>query len=171
VDQAGNFNTLSLIVYLDTVAPDLTVFTPRDELWTNLTKVLVTGATEQGASMLINGQNVNVQNTVFSFYANLVEGPNRIVLTARDAAGNTKTLDRTVYLDTRPPDLILTAPMDGFNTGLRAVIVTGSVDFGCEVWVNGEWMTVTDFVFWTSMRFEEDGPQVIEATRPRYRGP
>jgi len=58
----------------------------------------------------------------------------------------------------------VTAPLDRTYTASRVVPVLGSVDFGSEVHVNGERMTVNDFIFSTSLRFEDDGVQVIEFT-------
>jgi hypothetical protein len=161
-DLAGNVVTKTMTIYRDTTAPDLTVFTPRDELWTNQSRLLINGITEQGASMTINGQNVNVQNTIFSFYLNLQEGANRIVLVAKDSAGNTRTIIRTVYLDTRTPDLLLTFPLDNVHQTTPVVPILGSVDWGSEVYLNGERMSVTDFVFSTSLRFDSDGTKTIE---------
>ena len=162
VDLAGNINTRTFTVYLDTAAPDLTVFTPRDGLWTNLSKVLVTGATEQGATITINGQNTNVISTVFSGYVTLIEGPNRVDIVAKDLAGNLRTETRTVLLDTRMPDLVVTAPSDRLVSSTSVIPVLGSVDWGAEVRVNGEMFQVTDFVFSTTIAFPEDGTHVIE---------
>ena len=161
-DQAGNMATRILLVYLDTAAPSLSLFTPRDELWTNQTRVLVTGATEQGASVTINGQNTNVVATVFSGYVSLLEGPNTVKVVAKDLAGNLKTETRTVYLDTTIPDLIVTTPADHIASSSHVIPVVGSVDFGTDVFVNGEQVTVTDFVFSTTVQFPLDGTQVIE---------
>ncbi len=163
-DPAGNIKMQNIIVFLDRAAPDLTVFTPRDGLWTNQSRVLITGATEEGAFVTINGQNINVQNTVFSSYVSLLEGPNRIELTAKDPAGNKRAVIRNVCLDTRPPELSVTSPADHIWTSSNVVLVTGSVDFGAEVRINGERMLVTDFVFSTSLRYVSDGTQVIEVT-------
>ncbi|MBM4250104.1 MAG: hypothetical protein FJ149_11920 [Euryarchaeota archaeon] len=161
-DPAGNSASRTLTVYLDTVPPDVTLFSPRDGLWTNQSKVLVNGATEQGAVVTINGQHVNVISTIFSGYVSLLEGPNRIEVQARDGAGNRFSSERTVFLDTRRPDLVVGSPADGSVLASRIVTVVGSVDYGAEVRVNGEPVRVTDFVFTTTVQFPEDGTQVLE---------
>jgi hypothetical protein len=161
-DLAGNVVTKTMTIYRDTTAPDLTVFSPREELWTNQSRLLINGMTEQGATVTINGQNVNVQNSVFSFYLNLQEGTNKIALSAMDSAGNTLSLTRTVYLDTRAPDLLLTSPLDNVHQSTPVVPVLGSVDWGTEVYLNGERLPVSDFVFSTSLRFDSDGTKTIE---------
>ncbi|MEM4728508.1 MAG: Ig-like domain-containing protein, partial [Thermoplasmata archaeon] len=165
-DSAGNSVERTITVYLDTSPPDLTVFTPRDALWTNQSRLLVTGATEQGASVTINGQSTNVVGTLFETYLTLLEGPNTITTVATDAAGNSRVVTRVVYLDTRPPDLVLTSPADGLALASRVVTVAGSVDFGAEVRVNGELVQVVDFVFTQTLAFPEDGTQriVVSAT-------
>lgn len=161
-DGAGNSNSLSFMLYLDTAAPDLNLFTPREELWTNLSRVLVSGATEAGTSVTVNGQNVNVLNTLFSIYVQLLEGPNKVTVIARDAAGNRQTVVRMVYLDTRLPDLVLSSPADGSALDTRVVPVFGSVDWGTEVFVNGEPVAVRDFVFNTAIQARQDGPMTVE---------
>jgi hypothetical protein len=163
-DQAGNSASRVLTVYLDTTPPDVTLFSPRDGLWTNQSKVLVNGATEQGAIVTINGQNINVIATVFEGYVGLLEGPNRIEVAARDPAGNLFSTVRTVYLDTRLPDLVVTSPADRLVSDSRIVEVIGSVDYGSEVEVNGRPVQVSDFVFSTTIQFLEDGMQVVEIT-------
>ncbi|MGQ9582719.1 MAG: right-handed parallel beta-helix repeat-containing protein [Thermoplasmatota archaeon] len=162
VDRAGNTNSLSMSIYMDTTPPDLSLFTPRDELWTDLSRVLVSGATEEGVTVTVNGQPVNVVNTIFSTYVELVEGANRINVVARDAAGNSRAEARAVFLDTRPPDLVLTEPVGGLNLNTRVIPVKGSVDWGSEVFVNGEMVVVVDFVFSTTVMVPEDGRHMIE---------
>ena len=164
LDQAGNMATMVLTVYLDTAAPGLTIFSPRDGLWTNQSKVLISGATEQGALVTINGQNTNVVSTIFSGSVALLEGANRIELVAKDPAGNSQRLSRTVFLDTRRPDLIVTSPGDRLILASRVVPVVGSVDYGAEVRVDGELVQVTDFVFSTTVSYAEDGTHVVEIT-------
>lgn len=161
-DAAGNVNEQTFLLYLDTVAPDVNVFTPRDGLWTNLSRILVSGATEAGTLVTINGQNVNVLNTMFSNYVQLVEGSNKVTVAAKDGAGNRRVVARTVYLDTRMPDLVVSSPEDGSALDTRVVPVFGSADWGTEVFVNGEPLAVTDFVFSTTVLFREDGPFTIE---------
>jgi len=161
-DLAGNSASRTLTVYLDTVPPDVTLFSPRDGLWTNRSKVLVSGATEQGAAVTINGQNINVISNVFSGYVELYEGPNRIEVQARDGAGNRFSTGRTVFLDTRLPDLVVSTPADRSVWDTRIIEVVGSVDHGSEVEVNGRPVQVRDFVFTTTVQFSEDGNQVLE---------
>jgi parallel beta-helix repeat protein len=161
-DLAGNINTQTFVVYLDTIAPDLTIFTPRDGLFTNSSRVLVSGGTEQGSSVVVNGQNVNVVGTVFSNFVSLVEGANKVTMVAKDEAGNRRSVTRTVYLDTRLPDLVLTSPANGAALPSRVVPVFGSVDWGTDVYINGELAYVKDFVFSTTLLMPDDGSFTIE---------
>ncbi|MEM3042129.1 MAG: right-handed parallel beta-helix repeat-containing protein [Thermoplasmata archaeon] len=162
VDRAGNTNILSFTVNLDTSPPDLSLFTPRPELWTNSSRVLVSGATEEGTAVTVNGQTVSVVNTLFSTYFDMVEGPNKLVVIAKDPAGNKRKEERTIYLDTRPPDLVLTSPSEDLTLGSRVIPVSGSVDWGSEVYINGEMVPVVDFVFSTTVVVPEDGRHKIE---------
>ncbi len=115
--------------------------------FTNKTSLDVTGKTEPGAKVTVAGVAARVDDSgKFTAKINLKEGTNAIVVEATDASNN-KTM-RVVHatLDTVPPAYLV----DGLDAAEQLVIakdattikVTGRVDPGSEVTVNGAPATV-----------------------------
>ncbi|MEM2991119.1 MAG: hypothetical protein QXQ02_08060, partial [Halobacteria archaeon] len=72
-DEAGNENSTTLIVYLDT-KNFIEILEPEDGALLNRSSVLVSGRTEAGASVSINGIDAAVENGSFSLMVDLNEG-------------------------------------------------------------------------------------------------
>lgn len=118
---------------LDTIPPTLNVTTPSAGLITNTAALTVLGTTNDTTSspvtitITLNG---TAQSTVtvnsngsFSKAVTLKEGDNTIVVTAKDAAGKTSTVTRTVTLDTSVPKVVsATITPNPANTGTSVVI-------------------------------------------------
>ena len=93
---------------IDTVPPTLNVTSPSDNIITNAASCVVTGATNDATSspvtVTVNGSAVTVDaNGTFSTTITLAEGENTITVVAKDSAGKTTTVVRTVTLDTSRP--------------------------------------------------------------------
>jgi len=123
----------------DTVPPSLQLFSPVDGLLTNAPSVTVAGSTEPGAILTINGSAVTVlgDGTFSAAFTSLADGPYTWVVVATDADGNAKSEARTVTVDTTPPNLVFTSPMDGQTLNIRTFLVSGQTEIGAEVVVNG----------------------------------
>jgi len=81
----------------DLTAPILTMVNPIDLSTTDIPVVLVSGATEPGAKLAVNGMLADVAaDGSFSLKVGLSEGLNTITVIATDAAGNAVTASRTV---------------------------------------------------------------------------
>lgn len=102
-------------VLADTTPPTLTVKVAdlagnelKDGQLVNTNSVRVSGSTEAGAALMINGSPVQVDNNG-TFAADSVllptEGANTITVVATDAAGNRAAVERTVVRDTIPPKI------------------------------------------------------------------
>lgn len=115
-DRDGNAATAVSASYtLDTTKPQLTVSSPANGLITNNPALTLKGVTnDTGASPVtitasLNGANIGAITVAndgsFSKGLTLKEGNNTIVVTSRDAAGNTTSVTRTVKLDTSVPKL------------------------------------------------------------------
>lgn len=113
-DYDGNAavqRTVNFVV--DTVPPELSVTSPANNLITNQAAVSVTGTTNDVTSSPVTltvklntgtAQAVTVgSNGTFSTNLTLKEGTNTITIVAKDAAGKTTTVTRTVTLDTAAP--------------------------------------------------------------------
>ena len=93
-DPAGNSRRVLLTVHRDTVAPALTLLSPVDGTETCATEVDVTGTTEPGVRLTVNGEavNVGVDGNFSRPNLPLVLGQNNITVTVVDAAGNVRTV-------------------------------------------------------------------------------
>lgn len=138
-DHDGNAATQKSVTFtVDTVAPTLTVTSPTDDLVTNESSVTVQGTTNDATSSPVEvtvklnnetAQTVTVnQDGTFSKALTLVSGENTIVIVAKDAAGKTTTVTRTVKLDTGAPVfqsvVINPNPVDAGKTYVITVEVT-----------------------------------------------
>jgi hypothetical protein len=105
----------------------LTVSSPRDGQTVRDSSISVTGTVSPGASVSVNGMPVAMQEGVGSFSASamLVEGENRIEISAR-LADKSQSIVRTVVKDTTPPMLIVIQPPASFGIGAGGCAVEGT---------------------------------------------
>ena len=129
--NAASAKTSSFTV--DTVPPTLSVTAPAEGLITKKSTVTVTGKTDDATSkpvtVTVNGTAVTVgTDGAFSKDVSLANGSNTITIIAKDKAGKTTTVTRTVTLDTVAPvikSISLTPnPVDCGKTFVIAVEVT-----------------------------------------------
>ncbi len=115
-DNDGNAATVvSAAFVVDVTKPVLTITSPTANLITNQAAQTLKGTTNDVTSSpvtitaTLNGTSVGTitvgSDGTFSKAITLKEGSNTIVVTAKDAAGNTTTVTRTVSLDTSVPQL------------------------------------------------------------------
>ncbi|MBI4284837.1 MAG: hypothetical protein HY670_02920 [Chloroflexi bacterium] len=138
VVDAGVETTLTGTVSLDTVLPGVTinaVTTP-----TRLAGQTLSGTTQAGTTVRIsvNGgaaTTATVTGNIWSFNANLSQGPNTIAVTATDAAGNVASLpEQAILVDTTPPVISLNAVTT--PTNLMNQTLSGSTETGATVTVS-----------------------------------
>lgn len=130
-------DSVTIFTLADTIAPEITVEYPPDNLWTNQRPLSVTGVIDEPAGLTINDQAVTLgPDNRFAHEITLAEGANSITLVATDGAGNTGRMTRIVYLDTRPPTapdvgrITISVPATGLVTVTGAA---GSVEPGSLV--------------------------------------
>ncbi|MEM4729533.1 MAG: right-handed parallel beta-helix repeat-containing protein [Thermoplasmata archaeon] len=143
-DAAGNTNRTVVYVIRDLLQPPLTIDHPPLGLTlTNQTTIWLNGSTEPGALVTLNDKPIPVDSRgFFSVLVELVEGENVLIVVATDAAGNARSLQRTVQRDTVSPPLEITSPLDGLHTFNLSVDVIGATEPGARVVVNGKPVTV-----------------------------
>jgi hypothetical protein len=96
-DQEGNRAEVRLPVWVDSTPPSLSLSAPPDGLATSSAAVVVSGMSEPGALVEVNGIPIPSQPTgSFAYAVALLEGANVITVTATDAAGNIASVARTV---------------------------------------------------------------------------
>ena len=128
----------SVTFKVDTVPPTLSITAPADKLITNKTAITVKGTTNDKTSSPVTvtvklnsgaATAVTVENDgSFSKDLTLVVGTNTITVVARDAAGKTTTVTRTVTVDQTAPVIksitINPNPVDAGKTYIISVEVT-----------------------------------------------
>ena len=113
-DYDGNAATQKTVNFsVDTVPPTLSVTSPANNLITNSQTITVAGTTNDATSSPVTltiklnsgtAETVTVGSTgAFSKSLTLAEGTNTIVITAKDSAGKTSSITRTVTYDAEAP--------------------------------------------------------------------
>lgn len=138
-DNDGNKATQKSVTFkVDTVPPALSITAPANNLVTNKAACTVTGTTSDATSSPVTltiklnsgaAEAVTVnEDGSFSKALTLAAGANTITVVARDAAGKTTTVTRTVTLDTGAPAIhsvtITPNPVDAGKTFIISVEVT-----------------------------------------------
>ena len=136
LDNAGNMANDMIIVNIVKKPPEVTVFFPPDGFITNSNMLTVSGTTDQGATVSINGESVEVTFTLFESDLKLVEGMNTIAVASMDVLGNTNVVRLQVILDTRPPYIILQSPIENATTNLEIISVTASLEDYLDLVIN-----------------------------------
>jgi hypothetical protein len=106
VDEAGNTASISIVVFVDTLAPVLEVVTPsEDRLFTTETRLNLQGeVVEVNLDRLtLNLLPMDVIDGLFTGALNIGEGENVFTLIAVDMAGNEVVRTITILRDLTPP--------------------------------------------------------------------
>ncbi len=87
-DAQGNMRSFQKQLYVDTTPPQLSVHQDINGAQTGDDYIYLSGYTEQGVTLLLNGQEAAMENGYFNIRCQLNLGGNQLTLTARDVAGN-----------------------------------------------------------------------------------
>lgn len=87
-DEQGNVKEFLKNIYVDTIAPALSVSEDIHNLTTAQNYIYISGYSEAGATLTLNGKPVEMTQGYFNEKANLSLGENTIQLEAVDGAGN-----------------------------------------------------------------------------------
>ena len=136
-DLSGNSASAFITIRVDTLSPRIRIASPQEGQLVNTSLITMSGFMEPGARVFICGSEAKTDRDKFSGSITLFEGPNFITAIAADAAGNTNSSSVTVRLDSVPPMLDVQSPVDGLQTRSPTIEVSGSIEPGSEVFVNG----------------------------------
>ncbi|MCK4942459.1 MAG: hypothetical protein KAS65_02730, partial [Candidatus Aminicenantes bacterium] len=116
-------------VVVDTVAPQLMITTPEDNIETTETVIETTGTVEGEDKLTINNEEIPLENNEFSFTLNLEPGENTFTYILEDCAGNRDTQTRTItrIVDQAPPVITINSPEDG--TGYKDLPIHVSASY------------------------------------------
>ncbi len=128
VDKAGNKNSITVTITLDTKAPTLTVVYPADGASLKNKTVKAQALTEpnpDGTILgFINGQQVTVDASgAFSGDVSLIEGDNVISFRVQDAAGNNASKTVRISMDSSVPTITELTPATGTQVANTATTV------------------------------------------------
>jgi hypothetical protein len=135
VSLAGNAGTATVRVTVDSIAPVVTISSPKNLLITNKKMVTVSGTVDDATALVrVNNTPVQVERGSFTLLSvNLNEGGNTVTVTATDRAGNqAKPAVITVTLDTTPPSAPTIAPVPQVTRNPQ-LTVSGTAEPGAEV--------------------------------------
>lgn len=174
---AFNQNDLvwNIILPVQDVPPIVTITSPVNLITVGSSPITVTGTVDDTSSILtVNGVGVpiNPDGTYSVAGITLNEGGNTIVATAIDAANRVGTANIHVYLDSTPPYVTITYPVDGYTTTSPTITVTGSIvdivkgevnEANASVSVNGIPAPVSNKTFIAENLPLVEGPNIITA--------
>ena len=162
-DAAGNIATDSISTTLDTIAPALTLSSPVSGATNNAT-VTVSGTTELGATVTINGTSVPVSAGAFEWMDELDDGTYTFTVVANDSAGNWQSEVRSVTIDTTAPALAITSPANNAATASPSILVEGTTEPGAYIVVNGVVVSLSPSGGWSLQVGLADGANTVKAT-------
>jgi len=160
----------SQTVTIDTTPPTIQITSPADGSFTNQTSVEVQGTVSDANLDTVTVNDVQVTVTDGSFTAQIDlpdgDGDKTITATATDVVGHESSDSIAVILDTTPPQIQITQPVDGSWTNQTSITVTGTVsDANLDtVTVNGVQAAVTDGSFTAQGVQLQEGDNTITAT-------
>ncbi|NNU43715.1 Ig-like domain-containing protein [Ramlibacter montanisoli] len=152
----GNIASSILSINVDTVPPTAPTISVDGTI--NAAErdagVTVSGTTESGSTVTVNGSPATVTGTSWSHVLDAAainafgEGAETLTVVATDASGNTTTATASITVDTTPPAAPLVGLVAGDDTinateRTATVTVTGTTEAGSSVTVNGVAAVVT----------------------------
>jgi flagellar hook assembly protein FlgD len=142
-DPAGNAASLTREIILVTKPPEIAISAPANDLWTNESLIIVTGAVPEGASLKVNGQEATVgTDGQFEREVILQEGDNILRIEATDDVGNVTSQEIIVHRKSAAPSLSVNVE-DGTTFQQAEVQIIGKTDSGATVLVGGQGVTVS----------------------------
>jgi len=171
-DAAGN-TSASRLGLLYAPAPVVKFTAPAHLSFLNLSPTTVTGTVDDpAATVTVNSVAAPVADGRFSLTLPLAEGPNIVTASAASAAGATGTASMEVTLDTTPPRVTITTPLEDFVTSEETLTVAGIVndivvgtvnEQQAQVTVNGVAAQVSNRMFMAANVPLKLGSNVIQA--------
>ncbi len=112
-DWAGNEASRTVPLFIDLTPPVISNLSIADGDIVNTRVLTVEGQTEDGVTLYIENKIVVVRDGRFSTEVHMVEGENLITLRISDEAGNTRTVNPIVTLDTQQPQVFVDGVLNG----------------------------------------------------------
>lgn len=128
-DGSGNRSQTATVKFnLDTLAPVIELISPVEGAFTSSSLLVVNGAVNEAAQMTINATDVLVDDSLaFATTFELREGANNIHIQAKDLAGNSTDITRSVILDTIAPAIPDVSQIYTETVDNETVQITGGI--------------------------------------------
>ncbi len=156
--------TQNVAIQVDTLPPALQLANLNDGMRVGNPLLLISGVTEAGAALSINGlpqAGVVDSQGRFSFQYKLAATDNALQIRAADTAGNTASVNRTVFVVTEPPKVVINTPADGEWLNQTLVAVTGQAPAGTTLTVNGQAVQVGQNGTFNYQLLLQDGDNIL----------
>jgi RHS repeat-associated protein len=128
-DTTNKSTSASVQITLDTAAPVLTIETPASGAVVANPALTISGTVSDAltgiAGVTCNGAPATVSTGIVTCSVSLTEGSNTVTIAATDNAGNVTAKSLPVMLDTRAPDLAITAPAANACLNAPQIAVSG----------------------------------------------
>ncbi len=166
-DAVGNQTPVSITLKIPQGDLTLTFTSPAPHAFVRGSVIDVSGTTNQDlhVDVDVNGEVATVTNGQFTVKVPVVEGPQTLHATARDAAGRTKNADLAITVDTVPPVITVTQPTAAIvTTNATSVHVAGSItDQGpFTLQLNGQDVTVANGQFALDPQVPNEGTTTLQ---------
>ena len=157
-DDLDNRVTVQVNVTCDLTPPEVILERPLDGEHINTLTTVVEGSVDADATgLFINGFEVPIVAGTFEETIDLLEGTNDLLIQAIDSAGNIWHGQYSLLVDIDPPSLWIESPVDGAIIASTFVMVTGGMDDGVGLEINGEEVLMMD-EFYQLVQLDETPP-------------
>lgn len=106
IDYNDNILEFDKEIYVDTIAPALSVAEDVNKMVTSEDYIWLSGYSEAGAELTLNGDEVGLMGDYFNIKAELKDGENELRLVAKDMAGNVSEYVAMVTYQPVKPDFL-----------------------------------------------------------------
>jgi lysophospholipase L1-like esterase len=147
-DSAGNANSTSVIFFVDTVAPSISIVSPANATYNNR-NILVNISSSGDYIWFTNssGQNESYTTPVYGIWN---EGSNTIYAYANDSAGNLNSTSIVFNIDTSAPSLSIASPANAtYNNRTLLVNISSNGNYVWFVNASGQNESYTTPVYRT----------------------
>src|ERR1051326_5626629 len=129
VDRAGNSTPITVTLNIDKTVPHPTFTSHTNNQVVTSGTVTIVGGSDDAQTVKVNGVNATVDTVARTFTAEgtLLEGENTITAEGTDLASNIGTATLKLVLDSRAPELAITAPASGVCVKNDSIEVKGTV--------------------------------------------
>lgn len=129
-DAAGNVGQAEVAVHVDRAPPLVAIGAPAHGAYVRGPSFEVSGTVADASPVMldVNGTGAPVSGGAFSLSLAGSDGPLTITATAHDAAGNVGAASIEVHLDSAPPVVTVTSPLEGSITNQQPIPVAGTVN-------------------------------------------